>query len=114
MNPARTNPGRTKADQRIAVLCRDAADSDRLRAEFLQAHFRHIESVLAELALAGPLYDDEGARTEGSLFILNTGSLERAKQIVEADPYFGAGVWRSVEYRPFLPAAGDFVGGKTW
>lgn len=106
--------GRSRADQLVAAFCQDAADSERLRAEFLQAHFRHIESVLAELALAGPLYDSSGSRTEGSLFVLKTSSVERARQIVEADPYFGAGVWRSVEYRPFLPAAGDFVGGKTW
>jgi hypothetical protein len=25
-----------------------------------------------------------------------------------------AGLWDRIEFRPFLPAAGDLVGGTTW
>jgi uncharacterized protein YciI len=50
----------------------------------------------------------------GSLYVFKTGSLDDARRWLEADPYFAAGFWQSIDYRPFLPAAGDFVGGTIW
>jgi len=99
---------------RIVVLCRDVPASGPLRVAAMAQHFAHIEAMLAEIDVAGPLYDAGGSRMIGSLFCLRTASAERARQLVEGDPYFKAGVWQSIEYLPFLPAAGEYVGGKTW
>ena len=38
----------------------------------------------------------------------------QARAWLESDPYFAAGFWARIEYRPFLPAAGDLVGGTAW
>jgi hypothetical protein len=98
----------------FVALCYDSDSGERLRKEAMQAHMTHIEAVLGELSLAGPLYDESGTRAVGSLFVLRTGSYARAREIVESDPYYKAGVWRSVDYLPFLPAAGQYIGGKIW
>jgi uncharacterized protein YciI len=37
-----------------------------------------------------------------------------ARTLIEADPYFRAGVWADIEIRAFGAVAGDWVGGKTW
>jgi uncharacterized protein YciI len=48
------------------------------------------------------------------MYCLHTRSLERAKEIIENDPYFRHGAFASVEYFPHLPAAGRYIGGKIW
>jgi hypothetical protein len=105
---------RPVAPTHVAVICRDRPDSQAARKAAAQDHLRYIESILDELALAGPLFSDDGERMIGSVYVFKTGSLEVARGRLEADPYFKAGFWESIDYRPFLPAAGDFVGGTVW
>lgn len=33
---------------------------------------------------------------------------------LESDPYFARQFWASIDYRPFLPAAGALVGATVW
>jgi uncharacterized protein YciI len=96
------------------VVCRDGPNGAAARASATQAHLAYIETVLGELNVAGPLFDDSGKRTVGSLYLLHTRSLARAREIIENDPFFKAGAFESVEYFPHLPAAGKYIGGKIW
>lgn len=96
------------------VICRDGPDGAAARAAATQAHLRYIETVLGELNVAGPLFDDDGRRTVGSLYLLHTRSLARAREIIENDPFHKAGAFASVEYFPHLPAAGRYIGGTIW
>jgi len=102
------------APTQVAVICHDGPDSQAARKAAAQEHLRYVETILDRLALAGPLFSDDGERMVGSFYVFKTGSLEEARGWLEADPYFKAGFWRSIDYRPFLPAAGDFVGGTIW
>ncbi len=97
-----------------AVICRDAPDGAEKRKAATQDHLRHIEQLMDELHVAGPIFDDEGQRPIGSILVFRTQSADRARELATADPYFEAGVWESVEVMPFYPAAGGYVGGKTW
>ncbi len=96
------------------VLCRDGPDAATARSAHTQAHLAYIETVLADLSVAGPLFDAAGHATVGSLFVLRTRSLARAREIIENDPFFKAGAFASVEYFPHLPAAGQYIGGTIW
>jgi hypothetical protein len=98
----------------VAVYCRDRPDSQAARRAAAQDHLRYVEGILDRIALAGPLFSDDGAQMIGSLYVFSTSSVAEARRWLEADPYFAAGFWASVEYRPFLPAAGAFVGGTIW
>jgi uncharacterized protein YciI len=98
----------------IAVVCRDEPDALPKRKAAAQAHLRWVESMLANIALAGPMYSDDGSRMTGSLYVFKTTSLEQARAWLESDPYFAARFWSSIDYRPFLPAAGALVGGTVW
>jgi len=96
------------------VVCRDGPNAATARAAQTQAHLRYIETVLGDLNVAGPLFDASGRETVGSLYVLQTRSLARAREIIENDPFYKAGAFASVEYFPHLPAAGRYIGGTIW
>lgn len=102
------------AAARWAVICRDRDDSAAARAAGQTQHFAYIERILSEIELAGPLFDAAGRRAVGSFIVFRTQDEQRARALLEGDPYFRAGIWQTIEYFPFLPAAGHYVGGKIW
>ena len=105
---------RPLAPSTVAVLCHDARDSQAARKAASPAHLRWVESMLDHIALAGPLYSDDGERMIGSLYVFKTGSLAEARAWLESDPYYAAGFWAEIRFRPFLPAAGELLGGTVW
>lgn len=96
------------------AICRDGPQGEALRAAATAAHLAYVETVLGDINVAGPVYDEQGLRTVGSIFCLRTQSLAQARAIIENDPYYKSGVFESVEYFPYLPAAGQYIGGKIW
>jgi hypothetical protein len=100
----------------FVVVCRDGPNGTVVRATYTPQHMAYIETVMNELNVAGPLYDngDAAGGPVGSLYCLHTKSLQRAREIIENDPYFVHGAFASVEYFPHLPAAGRYIGGKIW
>jgi uncharacterized protein len=101
-------------DTATVVICRDGPNGAAARATATSAHLAYIETILDEINVAGPLYDDAGLHSVGSLYCLKTKSAARAREIIENDPFFKAGAFSSVEYFPHLPAAGVYIGGKVW
>ena len=97
----------------IAVICRDAPGSAGPREAQLAAHFAHVEAVLDQILVAGPLKDVDG-NLVGSLLILATDDEAEARRIMETDPYFAAGVWAEIRYDTLIPAAGRWLGGTIW
>jgi uncharacterized protein YciI len=97
----------------IAVWAEDAAGAEVARASALMAHLAHVEAVMAHLWVAGPLLDAAG-NTVGSMLVLDVADEAAAQALMAADPYFQAGVWGRISYRPFKAVAGQWVGGKTW
>lgn len=111
MNPTAPSPF---APTTVAVICHDRPGAQAARKAAAQAHLRWVESMLEHLAVAGPLYSEDGARMTGSVYVFRTTSLEQARAWHETDPYFAAGIWATINYQPFLPAAGSLVGGTVW
>ena len=98
----------------FVALCRDKPNGAALRREATAAHLAYIEEIMDRLNLAGPLFDESGENMIGSMYCFRTKDAQEALSLLENDPYYKAGVFESVELRPFLPAAGDYVGGKIW
>lgn len=96
----------------FAIFCRDAENSATLREKLLADHLAHIETHIEDYAVAGPL--KEGGETVGSMLVVKAEDKAEARTIFEGDPYFGGGVWKSVEIHQFLGVAGDWVGGVAW
>ena len=106
-----------KVDRQTAYIawCVDhpGLQSKRLRDENAQAHFAHIEAIIDDVLVAGPVRNDAG-ETIGSMIIFRADSDGEARALLNRDPYAQADIWASVEIRPFLPAAGKWIGGKIW
>jgi uncharacterized protein len=97
----------------FAILAWDGPSAPTLRAEHRAAHFVHVEAIMDKVAIAGPLYDDDGGFA-GSLVVVKAQDRAEADAILRSDPYFAAGVWDRWDIYPYLAAAGEWVGGKTW
>jgi len=96
------------------VICQDIPDSGDLRRRYLRAHLAYIESVMSQIAVAGPLSESVGARLSGSCFIYHADDLAAAKALLHSDPYYQAGLFETAEFLAFRPAAGVWIGGATW
>ncbi|MFB2551271.1 YciI-like protein [Ensifer soli] len=86
----------------FAVLCTDKPGSLSVRMEARPAHVDFLTGLNAQgrLAFAGPFLDADG-KPNGSLVVLDAGTIEDAQAIAAADPYAAAGLFASVEIRPW-------------
>ncbi len=92
-----------------AVFCIDAEGSAPLREEHMEAHIAHIKNISDKIMVAGPCPPDAEHENGASLFVLEVSSLAEARQIVEADPYNKAGIWKSIIARDFVAAVGAWA-----
>lgn len=91
-----------------SIISQDVEDSLPLRATARPAHIARLEKMRDEgrLILAGPhpaidANDPGPAGFTGSLVIAEFDNLEEAELWAASDPYVAAGVYESVEVKPF-------------
>lgn len=91
-----------------AIISEDVEDSLARRMEARPAHLARLETLRDEgrLLVAGPhpaidAEDPGPAGFSGSLVIAEFDSLETAQAWADEDPYVSAGVYASVQVKPF-------------
>jgi uncharacterized protein YciI len=86
----------------FAFVCKDKPGHLNVRMETRPAHVEHLNKLNAEgtLKMAGPFLDAEG-KPNGSLVIVEAENVEAAVAIADSDPYTKAGLFESVEVKPF-------------
>ena len=86
----------------FALLCKDKPGHLNVRMETRPVHVEYLNKLNGEgkLAIAGPFLDAEG-KPNGSLVIVKADNIEAAKALGEADPYAKAGLFESVEVKPY-------------
>ncbi|TPW27752.1 YciI family protein [Pararhizobium mangrovi] len=86
----------------FALLCTDKPDSVDLRQENRPKHLEHLDRMnkAGQLKMAGPFTDADGSPT-GSLVIIEASDADEARAIADTDPYAEAGLFSSVEVKPF-------------
>lgn len=80
---------------KVAIICQDKPGQLQLRLATREAHLAYGASTKC-VVVAGPLLDEQG-RMNGSLIILEVGSLEAAQSWAVEDPYSKAGLFESVQ-----------------
>jgi len=88
----------------FAVWASDCADvlAERLRVrEAHRARLRARNDVSVRVVLAGPTLDDASGAMNGTLLIVEAGSIGAVRAFVDSDPYSMAGVYDRVEIRPW-------------
>jgi uncharacterized protein YciI len=84
----------------FALLCTDKPNSVDLRMSVRPDHLKYLETLGSSLKAAGPFTTDEGSPT-GTLAIIEAADRAAAKVIAENDPYAKAGLFASVEIKPW-------------
>ena len=84
----------------FAAICIDKENSENLRLENRGDHIAHLKKVKDNMLLAGPFLTDAG-RMCGSLLVFNGMKLEEIETWLAEDPYAKAGLFASVEVKPF-------------
>ena len=92
----------------FAIIALDAPGSDDARTAHRDGHLAHFKAHAGDIAVAGPIFDDDGA-SKGSLVILKAGSAAAARAWIEADPFYPAGVWQSIDVSAFKAASGEWA-----
>jgi uncharacterized protein YciI len=80
----------------------DGPEGPAIRGTTRPAHLSWADSLGGALKLAGPMLGADGGAPIGSLLIVETASLEAARELFAQDPYARAGLWASQDIRPFV------------
>lgn len=83
-----------------ALICTDKPHSLQVRLDNRPAHIAFLTDLGDGLKAAGPFLDDDGNMT-GSLVIIEAANRDEALAISQEDPYAKAGLFESVEIRPW-------------
>jgi uncharacterized protein YciI len=83
-----------------ALICTDKPDSVEKRLATRPDHLAYLKSLGDRLKAAGPFTDGSGT-PNGSLVIIDAADREEAGLIATADPYAIAGLFQSVDIRPW-------------
>lgn len=85
-----------------ALICTDKPQSLQLRLDTRPDHVAYLDGLNGKgiLKLAGPTLDGDG-NPAGSLVVVEADTLQEARAMADNDPYARAGLFSSVEIRPF-------------
>ncbi len=89
----------------FAAICLDKPGQIDLRLATRAAHLSFLESHAAQIKLGGPFLD-ESEKPVGSLLILECDDQASAQALLDSDPYAKAGLFASVELRPWRRVVG--------
>ncbi|WP_022693757.1 YciI family protein [Ponticaulis koreensis] len=83
------------------VIALDKPDALDLRLENRAAHLEWAKAAGETVRMAGPLLADDGESFIGSVFLIEAESEEALKAFQAEDPYVKAGLFQTVDIRPF-------------
>lgn len=84
----------------FAMIAKDKKGAIDKRLAVRPVHLQHLDSLGQQLRLAGALLDADGT-PEGSLVVVEAGTLEAATAIFNADPFVSEGIFESIEIKPW-------------
>jgi len=85
-----------------ALICTDKPNRLAIRKAKRPEHVEYLKGLGDTLKLAGPFTGADGESMNGSLIVIEAASPQAAKEIAAGDPYAKAGLFASVEIRPWI------------
>lgn len=89
------------------INARDKAGALEIRMANRPAHLDWAGSAADKIRMAGPVFANDGETFAGSTFIIEMESLDAVKTWASDDPYAKAGLFETVEIKPFAWLLGD-------
>lgn len=91
----------------FALICTDKPNALATRKAKRPEHLAYLKSLGDTLRLAGPFTEEDGESMNGSLLVIEAPSMSAAREIAAGDPFAKAGIFASVEIRPWLWTIGN-------
>ena len=90
----------------FVALCADKPGSVQLRLDVRPSHVEWLKGHLEQVKIAGPFLDPAGQMI-GSMLILDCADEAAAQALLASDPYANAGLFASVDLRPWRWVVGE-------
>lgn len=90
----------------FVLYCVDKPDSLDLRLANRDEHLKYAGDFLDMIKLAGPMFLDDGETMAGSMLIMEADTKAEIEAFSEGDPYRKAGLFQTVDIRPFVQSLG--------
>jgi hypothetical protein len=84
---------RKDGTMQFVIHCHDVADGELRRAPLREAHLDHLNAHRDIIVARGPLQTDDGAKTIGSVLILDVKDKAEVMDFFEEEPFNKAGVY---------------------
>ena len=92
----------------FCIIALDAANSDQKRKQHLDAHVANLKQLKqkGKLIAAGPFMQSHEANASecGSMLVVDFDTQKAAEDWYKNDPYSRAGVYQTLEVRPYIDA----------
>ena len=85
----------------FAFICTDKPDGLPIRKAHRPEHLAYLQGLGDTLKFAGPFTAEDGETMTGSLVVIEAPSLADAQAIADGDPFAKAGLFASVDIRPW-------------
>jgi uncharacterized protein YciI len=90
----------------FALVCIDKPNALPVRMSAREDHLAYVRERIHMMKLGGPFLDPNGDMA-GSLMIVEADDIEAARAFNANDPYTLAGLWESVDVRPYRVTIGE-------
>jgi uncharacterized protein YciI len=77
-------------------LLEDEPKNADTRPKYLKDHLAYLDTILGKLRSAGPLTDPATNSAAGGIWIIEAGSHDEVRRMLEADPFYKAGLRKSI------------------
>ena len=91
----------------FAIICNDKPGGLAIRKDRRPEHLAYLKGLGETLKFAGPFVAEDLETMNGSLIVVEAPSLQDARSLAEGDPFAKAGVFASVEIRPWRWTIGN-------
>lgn len=91
----------------FAIICNDKPGGLAIRKENRPEHLAYLKGLGDRLKFAGPFLSEDQETMNGSLIVVEASSPQDARRIADGDPFAQAGVFASVEIRPWRWTIGN-------
>ena len=82
-----------------ALFCGlDHAEGMTKRAEFRNAHEAYLDEIGNNIMARGPLLNDAGSESIGSIWLLDVPDLDAGRRLLEVDPFYKSGLYKDVMF----------------
>ncbi len=90
------------------ILCADRPNARELRADTRPDHLAYLSQGEVQVKVGGAWLNETDGGPLGSMLVVEAADIDTARAFADADPYARAGLFASVEVRPWRLAVGAF------